>query len=185
MDGKEFPEDSLEFAVYMTRREFQLVYCFTFAAQAEDIVPPHVQMQGTLGVLFRWGIEYFQNICGYNFRGLRLNHDGTLYATVEEPLERSNVNWLQQLHLANQGLGGPPRYEIHLPIAIEYAIENVPDHGLVVEAMRSAYRQIQGVLAEIERTPPDEETRKAIREGLRLAMEEVKRMGEANGKAVH
>lgn len=167
-EPREFDSGSLEFMIWLTRREWQLCYVLSFAAQAEDMIPG---MHFTLGDLFRWAILYLQEECGYRFEGLRLRQDGKLVALQAEPVERRNVNFIQACKLSEHPGYAPPSYELHFPVAIEYAKEHVPGRDKILPLLESAHRELLDMVREVRESKPDEETRRAIRAGLEAARE--------------
>lgn len=156
---RKLDRSSLEFMVYMTRVEWQLVYSLSFALSAEDVVPDHANT--SLGALFRWTMAHLRHEHGYEFEALKVSEDGDLWTEEEEPVSPDNAAWLIMIRK-----GAGPDYSVHLPDAIDYAERMIP--SLDTAPMREALRKIEGVKEEAKQWGEElsPEVKEAVREKL-------------------
>ncbi len=155
---KQFESDTLAYLLWMTRAEWQLVHGLSFAWEVHGLMPEF----RTLGASYRWVIAKLQREHGYEFSGLRVDQDGDLWSTVEEPVCRENVATIQ---LMRSGLA--PDLEVHLAAAIAFAEQRVP--GLDAEPLRQVLDDLRRKIEQIRLLKPEipAETREAIRDGVR------------------
>lgn len=157
-----FPHDSLEFMVHMTREEWQLVYGLSFAWTVTREMPGL-----PLGQSFRWVIQKLAREHDYEWRGLRVDDRGGLWARSEEPVCSNNLMFISLIRR-----GGTPDLEVHLRAALTFiedhrlGVNVEPIHELLAKARRDAEKVSQNTrnLSESEKR----EAREALAERSRV-----------------
>lgn len=166
---KLFESDSIEFMLWLTRAEWQLLHSLSFAWGVYDLMPEHQ----TMGQAYRHVITELQRTHGYEFDGVRVDADGELWAKTDEPLCRENM-----LTITLMRRGGAPDYETHLKAALEFAEQRIP--GLDREPMRQVLDDLEKITERVKdgvRQMP-ESVREQLREQFRQRSEAFQSMRE-------
>lgn len=155
---KLFETDSIEFMLWLSRAEWQLLHGLTFAWAVNGLLTD----DWPLGRSYRFAIAELQRQHGYRFEGLEIDSNDDLWAKTEEPI---CPQLMLTINLMRRGAA--PDYETHLIAAIAYATERIP--GLDVEPMRQTLDKIQGIARQVETAVADvpKEAKERMLEALR------------------
>lgn len=155
---KVFDESTVEWFLWLSREEWQLLHATSFAWEVFGLMPETRNV--TAG--YRYVIAQLQREHGYEFDGLALDDEGDLWAKTEEPICPENILTIE---LMRSGMA--PDYEVHLKAAIAYAGERIP--GFDVEPLRAALAILEKKAAQIREVRPDLpiEVKERIRDSIR------------------